>query len=320
MADIFLSYAEEDRDAARRIVGVLEGHGWTVWWDRRIPTGKTWRSVIEEGIRDMRCMVVLWSAHSIGSEWVNEEAEEGRVAGKLMPIMIERVKPPLGLRGIQATDLVDWDGSPDAAVIRQLISDITTMMQVAVPADNPANTTPAPQPKPSLQTHAPRLPRANQAMFRPGWAAALVVALAVPLVVILRPQRAPGDGANTPKPAIAAPNLTAPAAAPVAALPLPTALPSARSATPAVASSAVVQPSAATVPPGLPKPAAVEKTTLKPPVTQKAASPPAPDLPPVAKRTGKSKVDRSRCEAILQRAQLGATLTEEDKAFLKREC
>ena len=26
---------------------------------RRIPTGKTWRSAIEDGIRDMRCMVVL---------------------------------------------------------------------------------------------------------------------------------------------------------------------------------------------------------------------------------------------------------------------
>lgn len=215
MADIFLSYAEEDRDAALRIVGVLEGHGWTVWWDRRIPTGKTWRSVIEDGIRDMRCMVVLWSRHSVGSEWVNEKAEEGRAAGKL-----------------------------------------------------------------------------------------------------LRPQQAPGDGSNTPKPATVAPILTAPAAVPVAAPSLPLALLGA----PAVASSAAQQPSAATVPPGSPKPAAVEKSALKPPVTQKAASQPAPHQPPVAKRAGKSKVDHSRCEAILQRAQLGATLTEEDKAFLNRGC
>ena len=301
MADIFLSYAEEDRDAARRIVGVLEGHGWTVWWDRRIPTGKTWRALIEDGIRDMRCMVVLWSRHSVGSEWVNEEAEEGRAAGKLMPIMIERVKPPLGLRGIQATDLVGWDGSPDAAAIRQLVSDITTMMQGAVPAGNPAKTTPAPAPAPTPSTlsHAPRLPGARKAMFRPGWAVALVVALAVPLVVILRPQLAPGDGAKLPKPATAAPNLTAPAAVPLA---VPVAAPS-------LASTPLAEPAAA-----------LEKTTLKPPVTQKAASQPVPPVPAVAKRTGKSKVDRSRCEAILQRAQLGATLTEEDKAFLKREC
>ena len=323
MADIFLSYAEEDRDAARRIVGVLEGRGWTVWWDRRIPTGQTWRSVIEDGIRDMRCMVVLWSRHSIGSEWVNEEAEEGRAAGKLMPIMIERVKPPLGLRGIQATDLVDWDGSVDAAAIRQLVSDITTMMQAAVPRENPAKTTPEPAPQPqtlpqpSAQAHAPRLPGAKQAMFRPGWAVALVAALAVPLVVILRPQQVPGDRGSTPRPATAAPKLNAPATVPVAA---PSLAPSPR-ALPAVAPSPAPQPPAATVPPASPKPAVAEKATSKPPVTQNAASQPVPQLPPVAKSTGKSsKVDRSRCEAILQRVQLGATLTEEDKAFLNRGC
>ena len=309
MADIFLSYAEEDRDAARRIVGVLEGHGWTVWWDRRIPTGKTWRSVIEDGIRDMRCMVVLWSRHSVGSEWVNEEAEEGRVAGKLMPIMIERVKPPLGLRGIQATDLVGWDGSPDAAAIRQLVSDIATMMQAAVPAPAPApgpklkpEPEPEPEPKPSTMAHAPRPPSAMKAMFRPGWAVGLVVALAVPMVVILRPQQAPGDGAIRPKPAIAVTNLPAP-------VPRPTTLPA---TAPAAAPSLPLPPPESV--------AAVEKNALKPPVTQKTASQPAPRLPPVAKPTGKSKVDRARCDAIVQRAQLGATLTEEDKAFLKREC
>ena len=57
-----------------------------------------------------------------------------------MPALIERVRPPLGLRGLQATDLIDWDGSDDAAAIRQLISDITAMMQ--------AHGTPRTQPEP----------------------------------------------------------------------------------------------------------------------------------------------------------------------------
>ena len=326
MADIFLSYAEEDRDAARRIVGVLEGRGWTVWWDRRIPTGKTWRSVIEDGIRDMRCMVVLWSAHSIGSEWVNEEAEEGRAAGKLMPIMIERVKPPLGLRGIQATDLVGWDGSPDAVAIHQLVADIAAMMRGAIrPVDSANSTpavtpsvTPAPEPSPPAEPSPhPRpltLPNARQAMFRPGWAVALVVAVAVPLVVILRPQQGAGDGTNTPKPATAAPNLTAPVA-------VPEAVPSVAPTLPAAAAVALVP----AVPPATPllvspARAGVEKTAPKPAVTQKTDSQPAPHATAVAKHPSKSKVNGSRCEAILQRAQLGAPLTEEDKAFLNREC
>ncbi|MEO8411508.1 MAG: toll/interleukin-1 receptor domain-containing protein, partial [Propionivibrio sp.] len=74
MTDIFLSYTESDRDAARRIAGVLRTTGWTVWWDRRIPAGETWRSVLEDALENMRCMVVLWSARSIESEWVYEEA------------------------------------------------------------------------------------------------------------------------------------------------------------------------------------------------------------------------------------------------------
>ena len=65
MADIFLSYANEDRAVALKLSQLLESVGWTVWWDRRIPAGRTWRSVLEEALNEMRCMVVLWSKHSV---------------------------------------------------------------------------------------------------------------------------------------------------------------------------------------------------------------------------------------------------------------
>ena len=70
MADIFLSYTEKDRDIARRVAAMLGSAGWTVWWDRRIPAGESWRSVLEQALQNMRCMIVLWSAHSIESEWM----------------------------------------------------------------------------------------------------------------------------------------------------------------------------------------------------------------------------------------------------------
>jgi hypothetical protein len=128
MADIFLSYANEDRETARTVAGLLESAGCTVWWDRRIPAGRTWRSMIEEALRDMRCMVVLWSTHSVDSDWVKEEAEEARALGKLIPVLIEPVKPPVGFRSIQAADLTDWDGSRDALGARQLIADLESLM------------------------------------------------------------------------------------------------------------------------------------------------------------------------------------------------
>ncbi len=124
MADIFLSYNEKDRDAVRRLAERLQSSGWSVWWDRRIPAGLTWRSVLERELAQMRCMVVLWSQHSVASEWVCEEAAEGRQLGRLVPVLIEHVRPPRGFREIQAADLVEWDGSPDFVGLRQLVEDI----------------------------------------------------------------------------------------------------------------------------------------------------------------------------------------------------
>jgi TIR domain/Bacterial Ig-like domain (group 2) len=133
MADIFLSYAKEDRDVARQIATLLGNAGWVVWWDRRIPAGRTWRSVLEEALQDMRCMVVLWSAHSIESDWVRDEADEARVRKKLVPVLIEAVNPPVGFRNIQAADLSEWDGSSNAPGVQQLLSDLESMIGKPTP-------------------------------------------------------------------------------------------------------------------------------------------------------------------------------------------
>lgn len=129
MADIFLSYADEDREAARALAGLLESAGWTAWWDRHINAGRTWRDVLEEALGVSRCTVVLWSAHSVESPWVKEEAEESRALGKLvLPVLIEAVNLPIGFRSILATDLTNWDGSTAAPSAQQLIEDMKTLL------------------------------------------------------------------------------------------------------------------------------------------------------------------------------------------------
>ena len=142
MADIFLSYNEKDRDAVRRLAEALQSTGWSVWWDRRIPAGLTWRGVLERELQHMRCMVVLWSQHSVASDWVCEEAAEGRQLGRLVPVLIEDVRPPPGFREIQAADLVDWDGSQDFLGLRRLLEDIERL----IGKPGAANEAPAPAP------------------------------------------------------------------------------------------------------------------------------------------------------------------------------
>ena len=144
MADIFLSYASEDRATAGQVASQLEALGFSVWWDRQIPAGMTWRQVIESALNEMGCMVVLWSANSLASTWVSEEAEEARLRGKLVPALLEPVLPPLGFRGIQAADLVDWDGSAEAAGFRHLVAGIGALLAPRGgirPVTRPASTT-----------------------------------------------------------------------------------------------------------------------------------------------------------------------------------
>jgi len=108
MADIFISYASEDRSRVEPMAKALEEQGWTVWWDPQIPPGKTFFTVIKEALEAAKCVVVLWSNQSINSEWVLEEANFGKRRGILVPAKIDSVDPPLGFGLIQAADLTDW--------------------------------------------------------------------------------------------------------------------------------------------------------------------------------------------------------------------
>ncbi len=77
-------------------------------------------------------MVVLWSTHSIQSPWVQEEAEEGLALARLVPVLIESVRPPMGFRSIQACDLRQRDGEmTSAAGFQQLLVAIEALVGVA---------------------------------------------------------------------------------------------------------------------------------------------------------------------------------------------
>lgn len=113
MADIFLSYAEGDREAVMPLVQALEQQGWSVFWDRKIPLGKAWHEYIEENLNAARCVVVVWSERSVVSRWVREEAEDGRQRGILIPVFMNQVEAPLGFREVQGASLWDWNGTHD---------------------------------------------------------------------------------------------------------------------------------------------------------------------------------------------------------------
>lgn len=55
--------------------------------------------------------MVLWSNASVSSEWVKNEASHAMEREVLVPVAIDRVKPPLEFRRRQTVDLAGWNGS-----------------------------------------------------------------------------------------------------------------------------------------------------------------------------------------------------------------
>ncbi|MEN8118125.1 MAG: toll/interleukin-1 receptor domain-containing protein [Bacteroidota bacterium] len=124
MSDIFISYSSADRDKAKIFANALEQHGWSVWWDRKIPPGKKYDEVIEEELDKAKCVVVLWSEESVKSDWVKEEITEAAQNDILVPVLIHSVRIPLGFRRIQAAMLFDWNGEPKNSEFLQFVNSI----------------------------------------------------------------------------------------------------------------------------------------------------------------------------------------------------
>jgi len=111
MPDIFVSYAREDREWVKLFASRLREVGqWHVWWDLKLLPGQQFDEEIEDVLDQARCVIVVWSPHSIGSRWVRSEAREGAQRGLLVPLRIRDVLPPLEFRSFETADLSNWDG------------------------------------------------------------------------------------------------------------------------------------------------------------------------------------------------------------------
>jgi hypothetical protein len=128
MPDIFISYASQDRTWVKGLAEALQSLGWSIWWDREIPAGEDFPEVIEKALADSRCVLAVWSQHSVESNWVREEADEGRKRDVLIPIFMEEVTPPIGFRSIQAVPLADWDGKIAAISFLKLVADVSAVI------------------------------------------------------------------------------------------------------------------------------------------------------------------------------------------------
>jgi hypothetical protein len=185
MSDIFISYARADRPRAERLARTLGRHGWTVWWDRDIPPGKTFAEVIEEALTRAKCVIVLWSSESVRSEWVKIEAAEAARRGILVPVLADDITIPLEFRRIQTARFANWQSlleNPDWEQLSQAVAALVGRPAVA--------------PAPVVKARWPSL--------RTRWATAVLVgvvalgALVAGYVYLANGPAAPGSNAAPP--------------------------------------------------------------------------------------------------------------------------
>ena len=121
---VFLSYSRIDRPTVEVLAIALEQAGLSVWWDGHLEGGSAFAEEIERALNKADAVVVAWSAGSLRSHWVLDEAAAGRDSDRLVPIRLDNVMPPLGFRQLQAVDFSKWNRTAHAPELNALVRGI----------------------------------------------------------------------------------------------------------------------------------------------------------------------------------------------------
>lgn len=133
MADVFVSYKAEDRARVADLVRALENDGLSVWWDAHIGAGDEWRDTILRHLQGARAVIVVWSRRSVGpqGQFVRDEASRAVKLKTYLPILLDKVDPPLGFGETQAQNLIGWKGDSSDPRYHAVISLLRERFQVA---------------------------------------------------------------------------------------------------------------------------------------------------------------------------------------------
>ncbi|MDH4105054.1 MAG: TIR domain-containing protein, partial [Gammaproteobacteria bacterium] len=134
----FLSYSHADQTRVRQLADALESAGVTVWWDTLIEGGAEFAKSVEVALARCDAVIVAWSQVSISSNWVLDEASQGRDQRKLVPVSLDGTMPPLGFRQFLTVDLSDWQGEVSSPRIAAIVRGIDSVLGRA-PAQPPSH-------------------------------------------------------------------------------------------------------------------------------------------------------------------------------------
>lgn len=133
MIDVFLSYSKSDVNIIRKLANKLKSQKLNVWWDVDGVAGRNIHNGIEDALYRAKCVIVVWSKHSVDSDWVRGEADEGRKSKKLVAISIDGTEPKIPFQGINSIPFDAWNGDARRSEFRTLLNAVRTYTDIASP-------------------------------------------------------------------------------------------------------------------------------------------------------------------------------------------
>jgi cytochrome c len=116
MADVFISYKREERQAIDKIASTLRSLGFSVWFDASMSAGDTFSDEIDREARAAHAILVCWSPTARDSRWVKAEAMLGFEQDKLAACYVkgpDGFSPPTPFNASHAEDLRTWLAAPN---------------------------------------------------------------------------------------------------------------------------------------------------------------------------------------------------------------
>ena len=121
VAAVFVSYSRGDQKQALAIIRMLENAGFQVWWDGLLEGGVRYDRATEDALAQAKAVVVVWSRTSVDSHWVHDEAARGRDTGRLVPVSLDGVSPPLGFGQFQCIDVSRDLARPESPAMQKIV-------------------------------------------------------------------------------------------------------------------------------------------------------------------------------------------------------
>jgi len=104
------------------LIDRLIAAGHDVWWDGLLEGGDRFSQVTETALETRDVVLVVWTARSVDSHWVRDEATRGRDRGRMLSISLDGTQPPLGFRQIQYIDLSHSGNPAKAATFDEVLA------------------------------------------------------------------------------------------------------------------------------------------------------------------------------------------------------